>query len=706
MAYTKKSKEKKMEVPVDECYTHFSKMIEEADGNTQTWSQKQDKFHRIRMRIKKEKTFPFVNCSNIRMPTAETKIRKLKAALINVIFGIRPVVQVVPTPSGNWQTAGKIEKFLDHLIMDVMDLKPKATIAVDQELEKGMFILKPYWKYECTKRLEELSVDDLSIQETMAFFNPEMTPDQLKPMIIQKYGIDMSERVREDNEKAVDEGIAKILRGEDEIKIPVKDVICDYPDVALCSPERIYVPTDSPVEPDDCVMVCHEFFIPYREAKKNVDEKGWDAETVEQISEFRGYDFRKYTDITKDIREGIERINNPSEQIKIWEVYAWYDLDGDGYEEKCVLTFAPEFRKTLKKQTLPNFSGKFPFVKLYYELIDDRWFSHRGIPELLEDVIKEIDIQHMQKIDQQTIRNTPMFMYRAGMVNPNLVQFMPNQGIPVHGLNPLKDTLDVINNNNPNVEFSYEREEQILATKIEELVGQIDFSLQSMINRRQPRTLGEVNLQANSQQNLFTLDSDLHVNQFSKLFNFIWDLWCQYGSDEYEFAYFGQEGYEPIKLSKEEVQGKYKITVRGNDKNTNPDLKLQKAQMIVSMTANPVALKTGIVTPAQLLNAYKRAYQAMDIPNWQELVDEKVLQPKPPQPPPLVEKISTKFEDLAEGEQAQVLQRLGIKPDVAGRAMEKQQENNDSEDEKKLELLGLLSKNGGMNGTGTSQSES
>ncbi len=75
---------------------------------------------------------------------------------------------------------------------------------------------------------------------------------------------------------------------------------------------------------------------------------------------------------------------------------------------------------------------------------------------------------------------------------------------------------------NTNVEYSYEREQMILETKIEELVGQIDFGLQSMINRREPRTKGEVDLQQQSAQVITTLDADTHAMCFQELFNWIW----------------------------------------------------------------------------------------------------------------------------------------------------------------------------------------
>jgi hypothetical protein len=212
----------------------------------------------------------------------------------------------------------------------------------------------------------------------------------------------------------------------------------------------------------------------------------------------------------------------------------------------------------------------------------------------------------------------------------------------------------------------------ILEGKIEELIGQIDYNLQSMINKRQPRTLGEVQLQFQSSQQVFSLDSDMFRTGFEKLFNWIWELWCQYGSDNYEFAYFGKNGYEPIRLTKEETQGKYKITVRGNDQNTNAQMRIQKAQMILMAVQNPMLLQTGVVTPVNLANAMKRFYQELDIPNWEELVMPapmimQQMQAQMANPP--VADIRIKPKDLTDAEVAQVLAKRGIQPDVQGRAL-------------------------------------
>lgn len=662
----------------DRCVTVIKNWQEDSEGWTGAWESNQNKWHKLRMRIKKKKTFPFVGCSNIRMPTLDTQIRKIKASLSNIVFGIRPIIQAEPDPAGNWETAKKIEKFLDHLIMDKMKIKNKSVIAIDQALEKGFYLIKPYWRQEITERMEELSINDLSIQEVEWLYAPERRKEEIIQVLIQRLQADTHDLVARENLDALDKAADKIMKAATELEVELQDVTYNCPDIDLCSPERIYVPTTTGVNPQDATYLIHEFFLPIQTVEQNAYHKGWDAEKINQIKDKGTTDINdKQSDITKDEREGIERLQSTEGLVKIWETYCWYDINNDGKLEKAVITIAPEFNKVLRKITLPSFSGKFPFVKFFYELTDDRWFSHRGLPEMIEDIVKEIDIQHMQKIDYGTLTNSPMYAYRTGMVNPKTVQFVFGQGLPVHGMQPLNDSIQQINSANPNVNFGYEREQMILETKIQELVGQLDYSLQSMINKREPRTLGEVQLQSNSMQQVQSLSGNYFREQFEELFNWIWELWCQYGDDEYEFAYFGKEGWEPIKLTKEEIQGKYKITIRGNDQNTNPQIKLQKAQQIMMALQNPVAIQSGVINPVHIAAAYKRFYQELDIPNWEELVSTpeqvmQMMQQKQQQPPP--DEIHLGAEDLTDKELAQVLTKRGIQPDMAGRLVKKYRE--------------------------------
>lgn len=670
--------------------SYIKQMAEDAVASTGTWEQNQLKWMKMRYRIKKTKTFPFVGCANLRMPTIETKLRKLKAALANVIFGVRPIVQVIPTPSGNWQSAIKVEKFLDHLLMNVMQIKKKAIIAIDQMLEKGFYLLKPYWRLEIVTRSETIGLKDISVDEAMWLFNPNTSKEQVVQAIIKKLDVDMNERVKAENFSTVENMCDEIMSGKDEVSADFLDVVYNSPDSSLVEPERAYVPTDAGFDPQSAQWIIHEFFMPLETIKQNATWKQWDIGEIADIeyksteadSKDNSTRFRQI-DSEKDLREGIDSFKRTG-KIKIWEFYGWYDINGDNAPEKCVITTAPDFDKVLKAMPLPFYSGKFPFVKLFYELTDDRWFSHRGLPELIEDVVKEIDIQHCQKIDYQTMMNSPMYTHRAGMVSKNTLQFVFGQSLPVHGMQPLDDIIRPLNRNNPNVEFSYEREQMLLESKVEELVGQIDFTLQSMINKRQPRTLGEVQLQQQNMQQVFSLDAEQVRMAFEELFNWVWELWCQYGEDSYEFAYFGKEGWEPIRLTKEEVQGKYKITVRGNDQNTNPQVRQQKAQMILMAMNNPIAMQSGVITPANIANGYKRFYQELDIPNWEELVS----MPQPPQPPP--PQVRMKMDDLTDAEQAQVLAKQGIKPDIQGRSLKSRAKIQEKQLEQESETIGNM----------------
>jgi len=226
----------------DDCFTYINKKVETASNDTTKWSDNQAKFNRIRMRIKKTKTFPFVGCSNLRMPTADTKIKKLKASLVNVIFGIRPVVQVVPSPEGNFDTAMKIEKWLDHLIMDKMSFKPKGIISVDQTLECGFYILKPYWKLDVGNKTIEFGLEDLSMEEVAFIADGNNGIAEIIQFLVEKFEIDMSEKVAAENAAELEIVATKILQGEEEVEFVVQEIYYDAPDVALVSPNKCYVP--------------------------------------------------------------------------------------------------------------------------------------------------------------------------------------------------------------------------------------------------------------------------------------------------------------------------------------------------------------------------------------------------------------------------------------------------------------------------------
>ena len=662
-----------------ELFSEIKGEIEEAKNHTLTWSENHDKFYRLRFRIKKTKTFPFTGCSNLRLPTIETYIRKTKAALVGIYSNVKPRMQVIPQTDQNLQKANKIERFLDYLADYKIKLLDKLIIGCDKMLEKGFVVFKITWSMKSRTYTETFSLKEISMEDAMALFDTNVPDETIIQELTKRLNVDMSETVMEDNLLALQEVVRKIRSGKDNVEVTLRDETYNAPMVYVCDPATIFVPSDAGNDPQDLRWICHEYYEPIELLQERASEDVYDKSAVDEIVDLKDMssfnsneakDRDKTIESSKDTREGIDRINNPSHLVKVWEVYKYYNPKKGQPQQKWQFILAPEFNVILKKQVCPYDHQKFPFVRFATEVVDDRWFSPRGIPAHLEDISKEIDAQHNQKLDNQTIRNAPMFKFRSGTVNPKLVKFTPAQGIPVNGMQPLDDSIKLMDNSNANVEFSYEREEMGLKTVIQEYLGQVDYSLQSMINKRQPRTLGEVQMQAQSANQVFSLDSTMFTNSLSEIFSQILELCQQYMPERVFALVTGGDEPIPLHLTRDEIQGQYQVVCRGNDMNTNPYVKAQKSQMRVQLLINEITMQTGVVTPPNIYNILKRYLQDDGEIAWKELISMP-QPPQQPQPPPAGLIIKPDYKDLTDGEQAQVLSSVGVQPDAYGRQLER-----------------------------------
>jgi len=681
MPLKKKRKESKIDKDLTLC-DDLMKEIGQSEKQSMTWRNKTDTYYRLRMRYKKTKKFPYPGCSNLRLPTIEMYIRKIKAGLVGLYSNIKPRMQVIPQTDADLEKARKIEKFLDWLVDVKMKVLDTLLLVTDKMLERGFCLLKIDWAMKEHTYTEYYDIKDLPVEEALSLYDPSVPEEEVIKYAIQKFNIDTSETVLVDNIENLKKALAKFRAGKDRVKITLKDEVYHAPEISLVDPLYCYVPTDTGVDPQKARFIVHEYFEPYEELKHKGKEGIFEKDAVDNI-EYMGsanLDAQKLVKVTEDAKEGIERLNNPSHLVKLWDIYTHRDLDGDDVDEKVRIIIAPDFKQVLYKQRLPYDHQKFPFVRFNTEITSDRWYSPRGIPEHLADISKEIDAQHNQKLDSQTIRNAPMFVFRSGVVNPRLVKFIPGQGIPVPGMTPLQDAIQVMNNNNPNVEYSYEKEEMLLKTVIQEYLGQMDYSLQSMINKRQPRTASEAGMHQQSASQVFSLDATLFTNSLTEMFTQILELCQQYMPEEVFALLSGSEGVEPLHMTRDEIQGKYHLVCRGNDQNTNPTLKAQKAVARLQMLLNPIVMQTGVVNPMNVYNILKRYLQDDGEMAWQELIS----QPTPPPPPPVDVKV--KMDDLTEPEQDQVVQRLGIEPDPQGRILNAEMEDQKDRIETGIEV--------------------
>lgn len=703
------AKKKEPTVKKDDLYSELYGMVEEAKDNSSTWAEKANNYYRLRMRYKKTKSFPFPGCSNLRLPTIETNIRKAKSALLALYTNVKPRVMVIPQRGQDMSQANKIEQFLDWLADVKIKMLSKLSVATDYMLQHGLSLVKVIWRMEEVSHIEEINLDDLSVEEASIIFDATIQDEQLIEYFIKKYDVDISETVSEDNIEEITKAIQEIRSGKKKVKLKLRDELYNAPDIVPCDPTYVYVPPDAGIDIQSMRFIAHEYLEPYNCLKYKAENGIIDKSALDDIDLYRDINLKdeKNVNFTKDMREGIDRINNPSKMVKVIDLYTYYDLDNDGIEEKCHFLLAPDFHVVLKKQRLEHDNQKFPFARFATEIIDNRWFSPRGFPEHLEDLSKEIDAQHNQKIDNQTIRNAPLFVFRSGIINPRLVKFIPGQGIPVPGTTPLDDAVKVMDNQNPNVDFSYEREEMILKGTIQEYLGQVDYSVQSMINKRQPRTLGEVQMQAQAANMVFSLDAALYADSLAEVFSLLLDFCQQYMPERIFTMVVGTDGAVPLNLGRDEIQGKFHIFCRGNDITSNPQLRIQKAMSRLQILLNPEIMQTGVVTPANVFNILKYYLQYDNELAWQEMITF-------PQPPPMqiAPDVKMLFDELTDAEQAQILASRGVKPDVQGRALksraiiQEKQVNQKQQEMENLMKLNEMMEMEGDTGSGEYKEES
>ena len=119
-------------------------------------------------------------------------------------------------------------------------------------------------------------------------------------------------------------------------------------------------------------------------------------------------------------------------------------------------------------------------------------------------------------------------------------------------------------------------------------------------------------------------------------------------------------------------------------------------------TQNQLAIQMGVISPIHVANAYKRFYQMLDVPNWEELVatPEQMQQTMQAQQKEQMEQkqrdesdfIRLKGDDLTDGEKMQLLQKRGIQPDVQGRMLNEQNRRQDKDIEQEAKGYETLAK--------------
>jgi len=574
-----------------------------------TWLRRQAHF--LRRRYAKEwrgTDWPWPNAADIVPPTIDMTIDRLKPVFIRSTIGVRPVITLVARNPESFDKVTNLESFMDWLVETKLpNFKEEISYAVDNYLQHGFAVFKVSYDYR-TRRIREVVDRDRLPRAIKTLVRPEISSDQaneaqlttgipfitqeefagavnkdaLRPLVQEHFGLDP----KDPDDKMAEDALIKWLTSKKPVEfitIKRREVWRDTPRVTSILPDDLIV-ADYIEDIQNAQRITHRYYLSEQQIRERARDQKWSKTAVERLlagPENRGSVSTSTEDTTlQQSREYIftERPTQVyaggmvEDQYELWDIYTFMDLDGDNILEKVIITMDPATQAVLRVIELPFKHGQWPFVQVRFEHNDKRFYRTRGIPEKLDDLDVEITNQHRAKLNQMTLVNSPVLLYRLGSrYNPENLRFIPGQHLPVTRSD------DVSQLRLENKDLSFEREEQILQGYVERYIGVFDASLGEQGRLTRPRTATEINIAGDIQAQISGSRVLLWHAGMARVYNMIYDLWMQWGPEKVFVRVTGESPDNLVPMTRHEIQGDFDFVPTPSALN-NPATAAQTAQ--------------------------------------------------------------------------------------------------------------------------------
>lgn len=565
--------------PVLNFVTGIRAEVEHAGTDRQAWEENATRWFKKRYGIRPSaKNFPFPNASNTHIHLVEETIRRLKPNYINLAFEGDPVVTMFPVGSTPLEVAQHAELYMDWLLRFHMDRVPglnyiqSLAIIVDLFLEKGFSFSKQIYEHQVRSYTEMIDLEELPA-DVLEFITNKATTDEDIAVLL----AELTDLVLEDpaHRRRIDAAIRAFRKGETRIPLRVDGTVYRGPRVMPVAPEDLFVPPDT-TDIETARFLCHRLYLTLNELR--MGEKVGKYKDVDAVaanpSAQKSTQYATTLTTTKATREGVTEYLSSANLLEVWEIFCWYDLDGDGVEEKIVVTYHPNSETILRIIEFPYRHGQWPFVRWSYELSDVRWYAPRGVPAFLDHYQTLVTNQENAKQDYMTLANSLQYKYRSGSLNPNQIRWIPGQGIPVQRMEDL-ETFQM-----PRLDLSFDQEMDKLRALSKELIGQPDFALTQLQQNQERRTAFEVSEAVSLAKQIFSLDARLFKASLQRLYSQLFALELQYGPED---VWVQVTGGERLSLTKEQITGDLVIVPNGEFTLLSRTLEQQRAFAILEL---------------------------------------------------------------------------------------------------------------------------
>lgn len=533
-------------------------------------------------------TWPWRNAANLHLPLIDKTIRRSKPKFIRLVEAVNPIVTLKSNLIGDdLGTVRGVERKFDEQLRDKMRIVEKIALGSDKMLERGYFLGKVVQEFTPVEVNEVFYLDRLPDSWKEFIADTKTTDDMLGYAIANRFEMDV-------NDKAINEEIRtivqKIRSGVNIIRFKRTVDTTEFPSLYIRDPLKVIVPYDT-TDIQVSRLITDKMTMTERDIQAKGESNVWDKENVYDYlnrysdanggrdkTNYTGDRNQEYVETLENIREGVY----PSGHLPcVDEHYTFFKWPGDILPSPSVLTCAPghpEIPFRFIKYPYVDEYGRpdvWPFGKVEFEIVSERFHSSRGVPQMLDSLQTEVTNNHNAKQNHMTIATSLNIKAKR---NANVsTQWVPGQPM---WMNRLED-VDVMQIGAKDV--SFDNEEKTLLGWADAYMGLVDDPLKNGGPTQEPRTQAEIEKLSDIEDDVAYGDVVIYQIGMNKIYGMAWRRWMQYGPSTIQIQ---TPAGEFITVEKEELTRRFRLTPTGNLGNSSVTKRKKDARQRFAMYNN------------------------------------------------------------------------------------------------------------------------
>jgi hypothetical protein len=590
----------------------IAKLASEEKNKRNTWETRIDNYTKKRYSIRAKKDKPWIGSANFILPQIDTDINRLKPAYINMAFGVSPIVTFEPFGPEDILPAKKREVLFDWRMRTQVKFFKPYCLGIDYMLHNGFTLFKTGWKFETSTYTRKLDLVDIPQKVLEVLYDPQVTDVMLFGIIAEEVKPDLS---LEDNVAEIKKFVTAFREGKTKFEFNFTEKTENRACVEALDPrEDVVFPVDC-TDIQQAKFIEHKFTMSKNDLKKLMRDGRYTTYDEYEINQWAGNiaTSNSTADYLKRVRDGVSNYeaNNDSDKISVSETCTWFDVNGDGIEERVIITYPTNNpRSVLRFIENPYDHGQFPYVVVRREYNDAEIMSSRGIPALDDDFQTGITTLFNQDIDAGTIATTPTIVARKNSVkNLRNLRYVPGQVVETE--NGTAD-YQVVQNINMGQSQRFANM-QYLKAWANDRVGNMQAAISSSNNMPGQSQIGtktakEVSAIAMMSSQNTAMDLLVFQYQMADVYIQLDALYYQFGDEAEEIAITGQP---PIRISRLECHGKFNIIPNGKVNDADPTMKTTRATAMFQMFVNDPFIRQDVLRRYLLDNMDMRMSQTL-----------------------------------------------------------------------------------------------